>query len=66
MSTDLLRAMRGYGAVTMSLDGGWRTFHSLQVAFNRRFANGLSFGLNDTIVLSDKQSTAQRLQHNAD
>ena len=66
MSTDLLRAMRGYGAVTMSLDGGWRTFHSLQLSFNRRFANGVSFGLNDTIVLSDKQSTNQRLQHNPD
>jgi hypothetical protein len=66
MSTDLLRAMRGYGAVTESLDGGWRTFHSLQLSLNRRFRNGISFGLNDTIVLSDKQSTTQRLQHNAD
>jgi hypothetical protein len=66
MSTDLLRGMRGYGAVTESLDGGWRTFHSIQLAFNRRFSHGVSFGLNDTIVLSDKQSTNQRLQHNAD
>ena len=28
---------------------GWTTYHSLQVSFQRRFRNGLSFGFNDTI-----------------
>ena len=32
---------------------GWRTYHSLQLSFNRRFRNGVSFGFNDTIGLSD-------------
>ena len=45
---------------------GWVTHHSLQLSFNRRFSNGLSFGFNDTIGLSSRGSTAARLQHNAD
>jgi hypothetical protein len=63
---DLVRAYRGYAGITQQWGRGWRTFHSLQLSFNRRFRNGLSFGLNDTIVLSDHQSTGARLQHNAD
>ena len=46
-----MRAFRGYGAITQQWGRGWRTFHSLQLSFNRRFKNGLSFGFNDTIVL---------------
>jgi hypothetical protein len=42
------------------------TSHSLQLALNRRFQNGLSFGFNDTIVLSATGSTAARLQHAPD
>jgi hypothetical protein len=45
---------------------GWRTFHSLQLSLNRRFRDGLSFGLNDTWVLYDHTLGAARLQHNAD
>jgi hypothetical protein len=63
---DLLRTFRGYGTITQQQSRGWRTFHSLQLSFNRRYTNGLAFGLNDTIVLSDHQSTDARLQHNAD
>ena len=43
-----------------------RPIHSLQLSFQRRFQNGVSFGFNDTIGLSDRQQAALRLQHSAD
>jgi hypothetical protein len=73
VSQNQMRAMRGFGGVTMQLNRAWRTFHSIQLSFRRRFQNGLSFGFNDTITLSDRQQAPQnnttsgiRLQHNAD
>jgi hypothetical protein len=36
------------------------------MSVNRRFRDGVSFGLNDTWVLYDHQVAAARLQHNAD
>ncbi|MEO7189471.1 MAG: carboxypeptidase-like regulatory domain-containing protein [Vicinamibacterales bacterium] len=63
MSTDLLRAYRGFGAMTAQWQTGWRTFHSIQVSLSRRFTHGLSFGFNDTWTLYDHQSTTPRLQH---
>jgi hypothetical protein len=63
---DIIRGFRGYGSINQQVSRGWRTFHSLQLSFNRRFTNGLAFGFNDTIVLYDHQSTAARLQHNPD
>ena len=43
-------------------------YHSLQLSFNRRFRNGLSFGFNDTIGLSSTRqhggaAAAQRGRH---
>lgn len=64
--SDQMRAFRGFGAIQQQLSRGWRTFHSIQLSFTRRFKDGLSFGFNDTIVLSDHQNTAARLQHNPD
>jgi len=64
--SDQMRAFRGYGNINQQVGRNWRTFHSLQLAFNRRFSNGVSFGFNDTITLYDHQSTGPRLQHNAD
>jgi len=64
--SDQMRAYRGYGNINQQVGRGWRTFHSLQLAFNRRFRNGLSFGFNDTITLYDHQNTGVRLQHNTD
>ena len=61
-----MRTFRGYSSITQQVARGWRTFHSLQLSFNRRFKDGLSFGFNDTIPLYDHQSTGARLQHNAD
>jgi hypothetical protein len=63
---DLMRGFRGYGAIQQQLSSGWRTFHSIQISVNRRFRRGLSFGFNDTIVLSDHQSVDVRLDHNPD
>jgi hypothetical protein len=73
----LMRPFRGYGQINMTTNDGWRTYHGLQISFNRRFSNGLSFGFNDTITLSDRafcQSggcpieaiNPPRYQHNAD
>ena len=64
--TDLLRSYRGYGAITNYAFDTWRTYHSLQLSFTRRFQNGLSFGFHDTIGLSDRQNAAPRFQHAAD
>ena len=65
-STDLLRALPGYSTITQMRQEGWTTYHSLQVAFDRRFKNGVSFGFNDTISLSQSGSSAPRFQHNPD
>jgi len=63
---NLVRYYRGYSTITQQQAIGWRTYHSIQLAVTRRMRNGLSFGANDTIQLSDKQFVAPRLQHNDD
>ena len=63
---NLVRYYRGYSTITQQQSIGWRTYHSIQLAVTRRMRNGLSFGANDTIQLSDKQFVAPRLQHNDD
>ena len=57
---------RGYGNINLFWNRGWREYHSLQLSFQRRFQNGVSFGFNDTIGLSDTQQAGLRLQHAAD
>jgi hypothetical protein len=64
--TDAMRAIRGYGSISMFMDRDWQTSHTLQMSVNRRFRNGLSFGFNDTWTLYQAQSTTLRLQHAAD
>ena len=56
VATDQMRALRGYNTITQTT--GWlsRTYHSLQLSVQRRFRNGLSFGFNDVIGLSDHQT----------
>ena len=63
---NLIRFYRGYSTITQQQSIGWRTYHSIQLAITRRLKQGLAFGFNDTIQLSDKQFVAPRLQHNAD
>src|SRR6185503_5358129 len=66
LSTDLMRAFRGYSAITQNVSRGWNTYHSLQLSFTRRFRNGISWGFNDTIGLSSTGNAGARLQHNPD
>jgi hypothetical protein len=61
-----VRYYTGYSNVTQNQPWGRRTYHSIQVSWNRRLSNGIGFGFNDTISLYDQQEIAPRLQHNAD
>jgi hypothetical protein len=65
---DLVRAYRGYSSMasTSRFYEGWRTFHSIQFSVNRRFKNGVQFGFNDAITLSDVARIAPRFDHAAD
>jgi len=63
---DQMRTFRGFSAITQAMARGRLTSHSVQTSFTRRFANGFSFGFNDTWLLSQKGSTPPRLQHKAD
>jgi hypothetical protein len=60
------RFYQGYGTITQVQYAGWETYHSIQVVLTRRFRDGLSFGFNDTVGLSDIASVNPRLQHNSD
>jgi hypothetical protein len=70
---NLLRSLRGYDDVRIQVSDFHRTYHSLQTSFNRRFVDGLSFGVNWTLGLSDKGNSLMptgnpqvRLDHNPD
>ena len=63
VSQDLMRAIRGYSTITQNQGYLHRTYHSIQISFQRRLRNGISFGFNDVIGLSDRQNLAPRLQH---
>jgi hypothetical protein len=64
--TDLMRGYLGYGSINRRMSTLWRTFHGINLSFQRRFSNGVAFGFNDTISLSDHQNSAARLQHAPD
>jgi hypothetical protein len=68
LTTDLLRPYRGLGALNLMWGRTWNEYHSLQASFNRRFRDGLQFGLNYTLGLSYTGNTITplRLQHAAD
>ena len=71
LNTNLLRAFRGYNNINVQQARFYRTFHSLQMVWKRRFSHGFSFEANDTWTLSDKGNTTLpgpqvRLIHNAD
>jgi hypothetical protein len=61
-----MRGYRGYSNIQYRQYDGWRKFQSLELAVNRRFRNGLQFGFNDTIVLSDILSADPRYDHGPD
>ena len=51
---NLLRPFRGYGSIQINTGSFYRTYHSIQTTFNRRFRDGLSFNVAWTLGLSDK------------
>jgi hypothetical protein len=65
---ELLRPIRGYANIDQQWQEFERTYHSMQFSATRRFRNGVSFGGNYTLSLSDNATTGVplRLQHNAD
>lgn len=66
VQADQMRAFQGFSSITQAQPRGWLNSHSLQMSLNRRFRDGVSFGFNDTWLLSQSGSTTARLQHNAD
>ena len=68
LPTDLLRPYRGLGSVQVMWGRTQNQYHSLQASLNRRFRNGLQYGLNYTLGLSYTGNTITplRLQHAPD
>jgi hypothetical protein len=67
----MLRTFRGLNAIGQNTTGFHETYHSIQASLNRRFVNGLSFGVNYTLGLSFTGNTGlpgnvQRLEHSPD
>jgi hypothetical protein len=65
---ELLRPYRGYGPVLEQWTDFYQTSDSIQASFNRRFRDGLSFGVNYTLGLrfNSNTFTPVRLEHRAD
>jgi hypothetical protein len=68
VTTNLLRPMRGYGAMNRQRFEYTDTYHSIQTSLNRRYRAGLSFGVNYTWSISFTGNTGlpKRLQHSPD
>jgi len=71
IANNQLRPFRGYGNINFQWARYHRTYHSLQMSFNRNFRNGFSFGFTDTWTLSDKGNVGMpdvqlRINHNPD
>jgi hypothetical protein len=67
----MLRTFQGLNSIGQNTTGFHETYHSIQASLNRRFVNGLSFGLNYTLGLSFTGNTGlpnpvQRYQHTPD
>jgi hypothetical protein len=65
---DLMRAFRGYGNILQQRGDFWRTYHSIQTTYQRRFRNGVSAEVAWTWSLSDNGTTflQPRFQHAPD
>jgi hypothetical protein len=68
LSNDLMRPYPGLGQINQNWGIGTNTYHSIQTSFNRRFRDGVSFGLNYTLGLANTGTAGNpvRLQHSAD
>jgi hypothetical protein len=58
-----VRPYRGYGPIVLQLNRAWRTYHSAQLAIERRFGAGLSVAFADTFSLVDRQQAPAFLVH---
>jgi hypothetical protein len=67
-TANLLRSYKGYAAIEQNLPDFYDTYHSLQTSLNRRFQNGLLFGVNYTYGMFFEGNTGlqRRLEHSAD
>ena len=65
LTTNLLRPYRGLGTIAQQTTEFYDTYHSIQTSLNRRFRNGVQFGVNYTLGLSLVGNTGlqQRLVH---
>jgi hypothetical protein len=72
LTTNLLRAYQGYGAINQFAAVFYRTSHGLQFSIQRRFSHGFSAGANWNWTLQDvgnysaDYSVTQRMEHKAD
>jgi hypothetical protein len=68
LPTDLLRSIRGFGAINQQQGVFWQTYHSIQTSVQRRFSHGFQGGLAWTLSLSDTGNVGllPRYQHAAD
>ena len=67
-TANLLRPYRGYAGIEQNLPDFHDTYHSMQFSLNRRFHNGLLFGVNYTwgIFFEGNTGLQRQLQHSAD
>ena len=68
LTANLLRPYQGLSTINQQTTTFHDTYHSVQTSFNRRFRDGLAFGVNYTLSMSLTGNTGlqERLQHNAD
>ncbi|MEO8484411.1 MAG: carboxypeptidase regulatory-like domain-containing protein, partial [Acidobacteriota bacterium] len=59
---NLLRPYRGLANINRQTTAFYDTYHSIQTSFNRRFRNGVQFGLNYTLGLSFVGNTGLQLR----
>jgi hypothetical protein len=55
-----LRPYRGYNSIRISENAGWSRYNSLQLSLDRRYNNGLKFGLAYTLGKSEDNGSDKR------
>jgi hypothetical protein len=63
---NFVRGYQGYGVINYRSYDAWRRSHQLVISVNRRFSNGVQFGFNDAIVVSDVANALPRYDHGPD
>jgi hypothetical protein len=68
VTPDLMRAMQGYSSILQQQGIFYRTYHSIQTQYTRRFSHGFQGGVSWTWSLSDTGTTnlQPRYQHAED